>query len=47
MSIKLQSLGLVEVTSQRQADNGTVCYYDSIATCTILFTDGKYIDSDI
>lgn len=43
MSIKLQSLGLVEVTSQRQADNGTVCYYDSIANCYYTSHENGYV----
>ena len=40
---KLQSLKCVEVTSQRQADNGTICYHDPIAQCDYLSYESGYI----
>lgn len=43
MSKKLQVLGLVEVTSQRQANNGTVCYHDPITGCDYLSYESGYV----
>ena len=43
MSKKLQTLGLVEVTSQRQADNGTVCYHDPVAKCDYMSYESGYV----
>ena len=43
MSKKLETLGLVEVTSQRQADNGTVCFHDPITNCDYLSYESGYI----
>lgn len=40
---KLESLRCVEVTSQRQADNGTVCYHDPITGCDYLSYESGYI----
>jgi len=40
---KLQSLKCVEVTSQRQADNGTLCYHDPITNCDYLSYESGYI----
>ena len=40
---KLESLKCVEVTSQRQADNGTVCYHDPITGCDYLSYESGYI----
>lgn len=40
---KLQALKCVEVTSQRQADNGTVCYHDPITNCDYLSYETGYI----
>ena len=40
---KLQSLKCVEVTSQRQADNGTICYHDPITNCDYLSYESGYI----
>jgi hypothetical protein len=43
MSKKLETLGLVEVTSQRQADNGTVCYHDPITNCDYMSYASGYV----
>lgn len=40
---KLESLRCVEVTSQRQADNGTVCYHDPVTGCDYLSYESGYI----
>lgn len=40
---KLEALKCVEVTSQRQADNGTVCYHDPITKCDYLSYESGYI----
>ena len=40
---KLQALKCIEVTSQKQADNGTVCYHDPIANCDYLSYENGYI----
>jgi hypothetical protein len=40
---KTQALKLVEITSQRQADNGTVCYFDPIAKCTYMSYESGYV----
>ena len=40
---KAQALKLVEVTSQRQADNGTVCYHDPIANCDYMSYESGYV----
>lgn len=40
---KLQTLKCVEVTSQRQADNGTVCYHDPITNCDYLLYESGYV----
>lgn len=40
---KLQALKCVEVTSQRQADNGTICYHDPITNCDYLSYESGYI----
>ena len=40
---KLQSLKCFEVTSQTQANNGTVCYHDPIANCDYLSYENGYI----
>ena len=40
---KLQALKCIEVTSQTQADNGTVCYHDPIANCDYLSYENGYI----
>jgi hypothetical protein len=43
MSKKIQTLGLVEVTSQRQADNGTVCFHDPITKCDYMSYESGYV----
>ena len=40
---KLQTLKCIEVTSQTQADNGTICYHDPIANCDYLSYENGYI----
>lgn len=40
---KLQALKCVEVTTQRQADNGTICYHDPITKCDYLSYENGYI----
>jgi hypothetical protein len=40
---KLEALKCIEVTSQRQADNGTVCYHDPITGCDYLSYENGYI----
>lgn len=40
---KLETLKCIEVTSQRQADNGTVCYHDPITNCDYLSYETGYI----
>lgn len=40
---KLQSLKCVEVTSQTQADNGTICYHDPITNTDYLSYESGYI----
>jgi len=43
MSKKLETLGLIEVTSQRQADNGTVCYHDPVTKCDYMSYESGYV----
>ena len=43
---KLQALKCFEVTSQTQANNGTVCYHDPIANCDYLSYENGYIRRD-
>jgi hypothetical protein len=40
---KAQSLRLFEVTSQRQADNGTVCFHDPITGCDYMSYESGYV----
>lgn len=40
---KAETLKLVEVTSQRQANNGTVCYHDPIANCDYMSYESGYV----
>lgn len=40
---KLESLRCVETTSQRQADNGTICYHDPITGADYLSYESGYI----
>lgn len=43
MNKKLETLGLVEVTSQRQADNGTVCFHDPVTGCDYMSYESGYV----
>ena len=40
---KLEALRCIEITSQRQADNGTVCYHDPVTGVDYLSYDSGYI----
>ena len=40
---KLETLKCIEVTSQRQADNGTICYHDPVTGCDYLSYESGYI----
>lgn len=43
MTNKLNALRCVEVTSQTQADNGTICYHDPITNCDYLSYESGYV----
>ena len=43
MSKKLTSLKCIELTSQTQADNGTVCFHDPITNVDYLSYENGYI----
>ncbi len=43
MTTKLNVLGLIEVTSQRQANNGTQCFHDPISGCDYLSYESGYV----
>lgn len=40
---KAQALRLIEVTSQTQANNGTVCFHDPITNCDYLSYESGYV----
>lgn len=40
---KTQTIGLVEVTTQRQADNGTQCFHDPITGCDYISYESGYV----
>lgn len=40
---KAQALKLVEITSQCQANNGTVCYFDPIVGCSYMSYESGYV----
>lgn len=40
---KLETLKCIEVTSQRQADNGTICYHDPITNCDYISYESGYV----
>jgi hypothetical protein len=40
---KLETLGLVEITSKTQKKNGTRCFYDPIADCDYLSYESGYV----
>lgn len=43
MTTKLQTLQVIELTTQRQANNGTVCFHDPITNCDYLSYASGYI----
>jgi hypothetical protein len=43
ISQKLKTLGLIEQTSETQANNGTRCFYDPIADCNYLSYERGYV----
>ena len=40
---KTQTIGLIEVTTERQANNGTQCFHDPIANCDYLSYESGYV----
>ena len=40
---KTQTIGLIELTTQRQANNGTQCFYDPITGCDYLTYESGYV----
>ena len=40
---KTSAIGLIEVTSQRQANNGTQCFHDPISGCDYLSYESGYV----
>jgi len=40
---KAQTLRLIEVTSQTQANNGTICFHDPITNCDYLSYESGYV----
>lgn len=40
---KLETLKCIEVTSQRQADNGTICYFDPQTSVYYLLYENGYV----
>lgn len=43
MTTKTSTIGLIEVTSQTQANNGTQCFHDPIAKCDYLSYESGYV----
>ena len=43
MTTKTSTIGLIEVTSQRQANNGTQCFHDPIAKCDYISYESGYV----
>jgi len=43
MTTKLQTLQVIELTTQRQANNGTVCFHDPITNCDYLSYASGYV----
>jgi hypothetical protein len=43
MTTKTSTIGLIEVTTERQANNGTQCFYDPIANCDYLSYESGYV----
>jgi hypothetical protein len=40
---KTSAIGLIEVTSQRQANNGTQCFHDPITSCDYISYESGYV----
>ena len=40
---KTQTIGLIELTTERQANNGTQCFHDPIAGCDYLSYESGYV----
>ena len=40
---KTSTIGLIEVTSQTQANNGTQCFHDPIASCDYISYESGYV----
>jgi len=40
---RAESLGLVELTSQTQANNGTICYHDPVTNCDYMRYESGYV----
>lgn len=40
---KTQAIGLIEVTSQTQANNGTQCFHDPITKCDYMSYESGYV----
>jgi len=40
---KTQSIGLIELTTQRQANNGTQCFHDPMTGCDYLSYESGYV----
>ena len=43
MTTKTSTIGLIEVTSQTQANNGTQCFHDPITNCDYLSYESGYV----
>lgn len=43
MTTKTSTIGLIEVTSQTQANNGTQCFHDPITGCDYISYESGYV----
>lgn len=43
MTTKTSTIGLIEVTSQTQANNGTQCFHDPITGCDYMSYESGYV----
>ena len=43
MTTKTSTIGLIEVTSQTQANNGTQCFHDPITRCDYISYESGYV----
>jgi hypothetical protein len=43
MTTKTSTIGLIELTSQTQANNGTQCFHDPIAKCDYISYESGYV----